>query len=286
MKELRQIYAMALIEMLPPNISRISLNNGVWIDCQQMVSHKEFEKLLEASHISYRTPQGHSKQFNISSLQNDVDSNKTYQQRKDEIENNTLEIKNKSLQQIREFKSMLTVLRTAKFNEILRLNLESIMHIFESFGDNGELARFLLLEGYLDDTYYQFTSLFHSGRLSPNDNKFLIQVRAFITPEPDFPIDNPKEVIAAMREEDFRQSYVLNVKIVDSLLSDQKNYYKEIQKLFEYLSFQFEKSDDFFVSYYNIGLNVKDLLVGLNKAWKGFIPAAIVSPKKLITLPS
>lgn len=281
LKELRQIYAMALIEMLPPNVSRISLNNGVWIDCQQMVSHEEFEKLLEASHVSYRTPQGHSKQFNISNLQNEVDSNKTYQQRKDEIENNTLEIKNKSLRQIREFKSKITVLRTAKLNELLRLNLESILHIFESFGDNGELARFLLLEGYLDDTYYQFTSLFHSGRLSPNDNKFLIQVRAFVTPEPDFPIDNPKEVIVAMREEDFRQSYVLNVKLVDSLLSDQKLYYKKIQKLFEYLSFEFEKSDDFFDSYYSIGLNVTDLLVGLNKAWKGFIPAAIVSPKKI-----
>ena len=51
------------------------------------------------------------------------------------------------------------------------MNAKGVDELFEAFGDNGELARYLVFEGYLDDSYYQYTSLFHSGRLSPNDNK-------------------------------------------------------------------------------------------------------------------
>ncbi|WP_216603822.1 hypothetical protein [Ruegeria sp. HKCCD6228] len=125
------------------------------------------------------------------------------------------------------------------------------------------------MEGHLDDTYYQYTSLFHSGRLSPNDNKFLIQIRAFVTPEPGFPIDNPSEVIAAMREEDFRQSYVLNVKLVDSLMSDRSRHLEQVQKLFEFLSSEFESCEGFFEAYYASGSHVGGLISGLVDAWKG-----------------
>src|SRR5699024_9685284 len=170
------------------------------------------------------------------------------------------------------------MLRMAKLNELLRLDDGSTQELFKDFGEDWELARFLILEGHLDDTYYQYTSLFHSGRLSPNDNKFLIQIRAFVTPEPGFPIDNPKEVIAAMRDEDFRQSYVLNVKLVDSLLSDRNRYLQETQKLFEFIASEFENCEDFFDVYYTSGRDVVALLSGLVKAWKGLVPAAIDSP--------
>lgn len=59
-----------------------------------------------------------------------------------------------------------------------------------------------------------------SVSVSPNENKFLIQIRAFTTPAHDYPIDNPKEVIVAMRAEDFGQSHAPSVKLVDCLLSD------------------------------------------------------------------
>ncbi|MGU5664540.1 hypothetical protein [Aeromonas sanarellii] len=163
----------------------------------------------------------------------------------------------------------------------MRLNADSVQGLFDNFGENGDLARFLILEGYLDDTYYQYTSLFHSGRLSPNDNKFLIQIRAFVTPEPGFSIDNPHEVIAAMRDEDFRQNYVLNVKLVDCLLSDRGRYHNQRQKLFGFLSTEFESCENFFDIYYTSGHDVVGLLSGLANVWKGLVPAAIESANNI-----
>ncbi len=193
LRELRQIYAMALIEKLPVNVQTVRINGSQWIPLPQLVSHDEFEQLIETSRLSGRNSQGHLQQIDISKLQAEVDSQKSYLQRKEEIENKTADNKNKTLRRIHDLRLKIPILRMTKLNELLRLNANHLEKLFEGFGENGELARFLILEGHLDDTYYQYTSLFHSGRLSPNDNKFLIQIRAFVTPEPGFPIDNPKE---------------------------------------------------------------------------------------------
>lgn len=280
LRELRKIYAMALIEKLPANVYSIRIVGPQWISISQLASHEAFEKIIEATHIFVRHSNGQN-QVDISKLQSEMDPQKTYLQRKEEIENKSIENKNKSLRQIRDLRSRISALRTNKLNELLRLNADRVYELFDNFGENGELARYLILEGHLDDTYYQYTSLFHSGRLSPNDNKFLIKIRAFVTPDPGFLIDNPKEVVAAMRYEDFRQSYVLNVKLVDCLLGDQSSYFEQKKKLFEFLSSNFESCENFFDAYYTSGHNVVGLLSGLVNAWKGLVQAVLESPNNI-----
>jgi hypothetical protein len=263
LKELRQIYAMALIERLPERVSSVGLNWQAQIPLAKIAEHDLFEQLIEQTKLACTMQNNQRQNHEISGLQRDVDSQRPYQQRKDEIEIKSTEHKKKSLGQIRDLRAKIATLRTTKFNELVRLNASRTEELFEGFDENGELARFLILEGHLDDTYYLYTSLFHSGRLSPNDNKFLIQIRAFVTPDPGFQIDNPVEVIAAMRDEDFRQSYVLNVKLVDSLLSDQRRYRDQMQKLLEFLSSKFESCEGFFDAYYASGRNVAGLVSGL-----------------------
>lgn len=280
LKELRQVYAMALIEEFLINDGNVifMLEQGVRIELSKLVNRDEFDQVINASSISYRGSAG-QRRIDISSLQNIVNPQKSYEQRKVEIERKSTDNKSKKLQKINELRAKIATLRTTKLDKLLRLNAESTQELFKTFGEGGELARFLILEGYLDDTYYQYTSLFHAGRLSPNDNKFLIQIRAYVTPEPNFPIDNPKEVIAAMREEDFRQSYVLNVKIVDCLLSDKIHYSAQLKKLLEFIASEFESCEEFFDDYYINGHDVKGLLSELVMAWKNFIPNAIASSK-------
>lgn len=281
LKELRQIYAMALIEKLPANVTSVSHDQRTWIPLSQLTSHDASEQLIEATALFHRNGHNHRFQIDISKLQSEVDSQKSYQQRKEEVQCKAADNKNNSLRKIRDIRSKIAALRTTKLNILLRLNADSVQSLFEDFEGNGELARFLVLEGHLDDTYYLYTSLFHSGRLSPNDNKFLIQIRAFITPEPGFLIDNPKEVIAAMRDEDFRQSYALNVKLIDSLLSNRSRYFDQTKNFFEFLSSEFESCGGFFDAYYTSGREVVGLLSGLAKAWSSFVPTVIASPNNI-----
>lgn len=280
-RELRRIYAMALIEKLPNLVSHIGINGQTLIEIPYLVDHDSFEQLIEGSSVVYKHNQNYLMNFNIAGFQAEVDPLRTYSQRKVEIEHRAVEFKNVASKDIRELRLKLSALRIAKFNEIVRLNASRVEDLFEAFGDNRELARFLVFEGYIDDTYYQYTSLFHSGRLSPNDNKFLIQIRGFVNPEPGFQIDNPNEVIAAMRDDDFRQSYVLNVKIVDYLLGDTPTYTLQTANFFGFVESDFEKCEAFFAAYYATGTRVSALVSRLVETWAGFVPVAITMPKNL-----
>lgn len=282
LKELRQVYAMTLVEKLPPDVSSVTLDRQSWIKLPELVSPDALEQMIGARHITVRTFYNGQQQVDISTLQNEVDSLKTYFQRKAEIERKTETGKSESLRRIRELRAKISKIRAAKFNELVRSSAERVTDLFEGFGEKGELARFLILEGYLDDTYYQYTSLFHSGRLSPNDNKFLRQIRAFLTPEPSFQIDNPSEVIAAMREADFEQSYILNVKLVDCLLSEPTRYSDQIRKLLDFIASHFEGCEDFLEAYYATGRAVPRLLSRLTGKWKQFIATAIASKHNLL----
>ncbi len=282
LKELRQIYSMALVEKLPTDVSSVTVDRQSWFTLPQLVTQSTFERVIGARYVIARTVYNSQQQIDISALQNEVDSQKTYLERKAEIESKTEANKSESLRRIRELRAKISNLRATKFNELVRSSAERVPDLFDNFGEKGELARFLILEGHLDDTYYQYTSLFHSGRLSPNDNKFLIQIRAFLTPEPGFQIDNPSEVIAAMREADFEQSYILNVKLVDCLLGEPMRYSDQIRKLLDFIASHFESCEDFFESYYATGRAVSQLLSRLARKWKQFVPAAIASKRNLL----
>jgi len=279
--ELRRIYAMALIEMVPDGCIRVSLDRNSFIPINTLSNSKQLEDFLESNNIWVRHLDGRQSQIAVSGLQAKVNPNKTFLERKEEMEMKVATFKDATSKSIRDLQNRLTTLRMTKFNEMLSENVEEIDKLFDGFGDRANLARFLTLEGYLDDTYYQYTSLFHSGRLSPSDNKFLIRIRSFSNPDPSFHIDNPGEVIAAMRDEDFSRNYALNVKIVDCLLVDYSSYAMQISRILNYIASDFEGCEAFLAAYYAHGTAVAKLMARLTQAWPDFVTAALASPANL-----
>ena len=280
--ELRRSYAMAIVEMMPPGFSHIGIDRNNMIPLNSLASDDRFEAMLESRQLLALAAQGAQQHLQITDLQAKVDPQKTFQQRKEDVERKSAAFKDASLKKIRDLRGRLASLRMTKFNEVFRDNADETDSLFDGFREGADLARFLVLEGHLDDTYYQYTSLFHSGRLSPSDNKFLIHIRSFRTPAPDFQIDNPKEVIAAMRDEDFSRNYVLNVTVVDCLLADPSAYEAQTKRLFDFIASEFEACEEFLASYYARGAAVTALISGLATKWPGFAAAVVNSSANLM----
>ncbi|WP_170422034.1 YobI family P-loop NTPase [Ruegeria arenilitoris] len=275
--ELKRIYAMALIEKLPAGSSYVRLGNDVF-SLAEISKHTQFDAIIFANQLQY-APQrnGPWSSTKLAGLEHEVDAHKTFAERKSEIERKSEENLVDMGQKTKALRSKIGALRTQKFSEVIRINSSQVLDCFADLGDNAELMKFLVFEGYLDDSYYQYTSLFHSGRLSPNDNKFLIQIRSFNTPDPDFQIDNPAEVVAAMREEDFGQSFVLNRNIMDFLLEDKRTHQPYVERAIEYISSDFDQCEQFFSSYYERGRYVQRLISDLVTLWPRFATAALQS---------
>lgn len=274
LRELRRIFAMALVETLPANTTGIGRTAQEHISLQALSEREDIEQFITSPNLYYHSPNFGRRQHDNAALQKSFAAEESFAERARSIEHKADAYKKAAHRRIAQLKREIKAIRTSKFNFLLRSSAQEIESLFENLGDGGQLARFLLLEGYLDDSYYQYTSLFHSGRLSPNDNKFLIQIRAFHTPEPLFPIDNPGEVIAGMREDDFGLDYALNVRLVDTLLEDEKHR-ERLGRVFAYLSNEFSNQQEFFEAYYATGSHVGEFLGQLVDAWRGFVPAAI-----------
>lgn len=273
--ELRKVYAMAIVERVPPNYYVIAIPN-INIQVSQVAAGDHLEKLLAHQTVTATNPQyGNRTPMDISDVQNAIDPNRSLEQRKADFELKSTKFKQKSEKRIRELTARLSNLRARRFNEIARESADLIEQLFAGAGDNQDLLKFLILEGYLDDTYYQYISLFHSGRLSPNDNNFLIKIRAFNNPPPDFPLDNVAEVVASMRPTDFGQAYVLNRFIVDHLVSDDAKHATRINDAVHYLSTSFLGSEDFFRIYYATGNRVAEFMETLVSKWSAFTTVAL-----------
>lgn len=68
LKELRQIYALAFLETLPPYVFSIGLGS-TWITIPELAGHDAFEQLIETQQLSYRTTNGSfSHRHNVADL--------------------------------------------------------------------------------------------------------------------------------------------------------------------------------------------------------------------------
>lgn len=109
-----------------------------------------------------------------------------------------------------------------------------------------------------------------------------IGINSFRNPDPDFQIDNPKEVVTAMRDEDFSRNYVLNVTIVDCLLADPSAYETLTRRLLNFIASDFDACEKFMSSYYARGKAVTALISRLATTWPGFVAAAVTSAGSLM----
>ena len=195
LRELRSVYVMAAVgrqaTQLGTNGGQIGFNQPGSYSYADLLTPDLFSQFLSSNWLFVQNTSGYSQQVNIIGLEAEVDATQTFDQRAAAIEFKASDQKASASQRILALKAQLAVQRQAQLKALIRRTPSEVASYFAEYGDQVELPRFLVLEGYLDDSYYHYTSLLHEGRLTPSDNQFLIQIRAFNTPSPAFQIDNP-----------------------------------------------------------------------------------------------
>lgn len=275
-EDLRRIYAMAIVARVPANMTLLNTEFGQ-IPLGRIPEHPEFEKLLAMTSIPTLNLNGYQATVQMQGLEASVDPTATYTQRKNAIEHQSAGFKEKMAEETRRLKRDISLLRMKKFNEVVRESSELSEEVFAEVGENRDLLRYLILEGHLDDTYYQYISLFHGERLSPYDHRFLVQIRSYTNPGPDFQLDNVSEVISSMREDDFGREYVLNRHIMDYLLENYEQNTTRIEAANEFIKDHLSECDEFFSSYYTRGKLIAELVSMLVIKWPSFPAVALKS---------
>lgn len=90
------------------------------------------------------------------------------------------------------------------------------------------LIRFLILNNYINETYYYYKGYYNvnnAGIISVNDIIYMKGLFEDKKIDVLFKIDNPREIIARLHEDDFKRANFLNKYILETCLIDNKNKY-------------------------------------------------------------
>lgn len=160
----------------------------------------------------------------------------------------------KNIRHLRE-KSLKTLIEMYSFDEI-----------FKDFKYSG-LVRTLLIRGYIDEQYEQYINYFKEVSISANDTKFVLYVVQEKSIPWDYRLDNPKSVVEALQENDFRRIYVYNYYLMDYLIESRK-FEKCLKLVIETICEDLDYSLPFLSKFLNRSSNIDRFLPKLFAKWK------------------
>jgi len=250
----------------------------------QLTTLEQFTPLFSEQKIQLATHQQNQRHLrfdtnkSFSQIEEEINPGETFLSRQQNIENKSKAKKVELQQKIQRIEQEISGLPHLQLHQLLQNNSLSFDELItENNISNGELLRYLVGNGYIDETYHNYISNFHEGRLTKNDRDYLLTIRNFNKPDPNQKLDTPKEVCANMREEDFGHKYVLNVTLMDYLLETNERNTKKIKSAIRYISKEFKASEEFFSAYFDTGLHLEKLINYLSKEWPRVALAAILS---------
>src|SRR5690606_31862861 len=173
-EELRRVYLSHYIQKFE-NYNSYNINTSAK-NIEEMCLEENFNYLIEneatynyftslnSYHSSYRLSTNQSIGYKFEDIENEVDTNKTYKERLEEINNWHLGKTNSLREKIQELDQKKITLRKSKIKDILSPN-STPLSISENTKQN-RLINILLRNGYIDEHYNDFMSIFYAGSLT------------------------------------------------------------------------------------------------------------------------
>jgi hypothetical protein len=267
LKELRFLYLLTCISHLRGFISFYVDYKSPSIE--EMASDKYFE-YIKHDEAKYTFQQNYSQPTSnlpvtFSQIEKEVDVSRKYAEREQEIvdwNNNKIEALKTELYETEKRKSQI---RNLKIRELLDLDKDSrLIEIKDSRQKN--LVSILLRNGFIDEDYLDYISIFYEGSITKADHQFLINVKSQLSTGFDYKLDKIDKLIQKINPLEFEKEYVLNYNLVDFLLENSK-YISLTDKIFNKLKDESDTSIRFIDGFVDISKNIQLFIEKLIKIW-------------------
>lgn len=175
------------------------------------------------------------------------------------LEQEVIEIKNKQLHQIITRDNIDTIFSITSTNEIGKVTDFNEIKSSEYFN----LLKYLIRNGYIDETYSDHMTYFYENSLSRIDKNFLKSITDKKAKEYTYKLKNPKLVVSRLRLVDFDQEETLNFYLFTYLL--QTSHIDYVERLIEQL--KDTKNFKFIGAYFDTTSELPAYIKHLNMRW-------------------
>ncbi|WP_161817941.1 YobI family P-loop NTPase [Sediminibacterium roseum] len=268
--ELRYTYLLLYVSKLKGFVSFVI--NGTDVTMEDMAEDANFQRLMkdECSYTyfveyqySYRRTEKIPNKFK--QIEEEVNKSKKYLDREKDlkdISNGGIEALKRSIAE-----------NGKKIDAVRRLKLRELVvnsrHIF-SFENEKQaaLVNLLIRNGFIDENYNEYISLFYEGTITKSDYQFLVNIKTGVDTPFDYSLSKTKNLIRKINICDFETTFVLNYQLADSLLSV-KAFGDKLDILLSSLASESATSVRFIDGYLDNGSEPGKLIALLLKKWKG-----------------
>ena len=180
--------------------------------------------------------------FNVKDEIDRFQNTEEYKKRKSNIEAKASKARLKIQVQISKWKEEKSKLESAWLKNIItRENAEQVFGII-AINPLGEeqcfeevkrspyfaLIQYLIMTGYIDETYSDYMTYFYENSISAGDKKFLRGVMCEKAKPYQYSLQNPKLVINKLKKAYFEEEEVLNFDLLDCLIENSEEYKEQL----------------------------------------------------------
>lgn len=266
-KELRLIYINKIIEQIITTKGypfKQFWINDVAYSITSMTEENHFSELFSGSILYQYTDSSYNRQtysFKFQAIEKMVNPDLTYKEREELVLSN---VKINSLKkQISDLENSKIEIRKSKLSNLIS---EESISISQKNGKQSELINILLRNGYIDENYLDYISIFYEGSLSKADYQFLINVKIQKPSEFDYKLTKIERLIEKINPFDFEKEYILNFNLVE-FLKQESNDNEKKKRLFKQLSNQSPSSIKFIDRFIEATADIKGFIKNLCEYW-------------------
>jgi hypothetical protein len=132
-----------------------------------------------------------------------------------------------------------------------------------------ELTVYLIKHEYIDENFENYISYFYSGIFTQEESNLLQAISTNQSLNHNLEVDNLDEFVSKIDLSQFRSISVLNISILDFLLSNKSRYEAQVEAITDQSKHNNTEFKKFLVSYLNLGSQIDELFVSLSPAWRG-----------------
>lgn len=132
-----------------------------------------------------------------------------------------------------------------------------------------QLVSILLRNGYIDEHYHDYISIFYEGSITKEDREFLLNVKAQLPTDHDYQLSKTENVIEKIALPDFERVYILNYNLVGELFIN-ANYIDKRKAVLRLLTDESSQSFSFINGFLDHAKHIDVFISTLATEWPNY----------------
>lgn len=273
-KDLRIIYINAVLGLIPQNATLLTE-----APISKLTDDENFENYIVNGNVtynvysrydSYRYSQATTNlNFTFADIEKEINPDFTYSEREQFILDKTSDKIQNLKSEIEKLKSRKQEVKSWDVKQIFEeIDISTYLDVFAG----SPLMRNLLINGYLNENYNDYISLFHEVSLTKEDFIFEKKVKSGEVLAFEYKLTNIETLLNKIPEKYFKRDTILNFDLLDFLANNHSKYKSLYDSVINVLSNEKENSINFIDSYiHRKGGPLEIFMQSICKSWPGLI---------------